>query len=193
MREVRTVLHIWEKYGYDDAYSRFLPKYKFDKGHVKKGNPDLINVIEGKLLSMKMVKGETDPVYCKLHKRFQELVNSTINEKNTNSKGTTFIKTHKLLDFEKDNSYSPVNILYKENNKPYAIFESGGVKQNVSIDSKLKKEDIEDKEKLAISLCRGADQKTFWLIHRQNKYNVPPRKDVDIDTLITLLKELLDT
>ena len=193
MREVRTILHIWKKYGYDEAYSRFLPKYKSDNGHVKKGNPDMINVIEGKLLYMKMVKGESDQVYCKLHERFQELVNSTFNEKNTNSKGTTFIKTHKLLDFEKKKSYSPVTILYKENNKPYAIFESGGVKQNVSIDSTLKKEDIEDKEKLAISLCRGADNKTFWLIHRQNKYNVPPQKDVDVDLLIKDLDSLLYT
>ena len=193
MREVRTLLHIWKKYGYDDAYSRFLPKYKSDKGHVKKGNPDMINVIDGKLLYMKMVKGESDPVYIKLHERFQELVNTTFNRENTNSKGTTFIKTYKLLDFEKEKSYSPVTIFYREKDKPYAIFESGGVKQNVSIDSKLKKEDIEYKEKLAISLCRGADQKTFWLIHRQNKYNVPPQKDVDIDTLITLLKSLLNT
>lgn len=192
MREVRTILHIWEKYGYEDAYSRFLPKYKSDKGHVKKGNPDLINVIEGKLLYMKMVKGETDPVYNRLYERFQELVNTTVNVKNTNSKGTTFIKTYKLLEFEKEKSYSIVTILYNENSKPYAVFESGGKKQTVSIDSKLKKDDFQNKEKLAISLCRGADKKTFWLIHRQNKYNVPPQKDVDIDTLINLLQELLN-
>lgn len=193
MREVRTILHIWKKYGYDEAYSRFLPKYKSDKGNVKKGNPDLINVIDGKLLYMKMVKGETDQVYGKLHERFQDLVNSTFNGENTNSKGTTFIKTRKLLDFEKEKSYSPVTIIYKENNKPYATFESGGVKQNVSIDSKLKKDELHNKEKLAISLCRGADKKTFWLIHRQNKYNVPPRKDVDVDLLIKDLDSLLYT
>jgi retron-type reverse transcriptase len=55
VREIRSLLYIWEKYGYSVAMSRFLPKYKLEKGHVKKGNPDLINVLEGKLLYLKMV------------------------------------------------------------------------------------------------------------------------------------------
>ena len=191
MREIRTILHIWEKYGYNDAYSRFLPKYKSDKGHVKKGNPDLINVIDGKLLYMKMVKGEDDPVYMKLQGRFQKLVDSLSNSDNTNSKGTTFINTYKLLDFEKEESYSSISIDYREDGKPFAHFVSGGSQQNVSVDSKLKPEELQNKDKLAISLCRGIDKKTFWLIHRQNKYNVPPQKPVDIDSLISDLDSLL--
>lgn len=192
MREIRTILHIWEKYGYNDAYSRFLPKYKSDKGHVKKGNPDLINVIDGKLLYMKMVKGEDDPVYMKLQGRFQKLVDSLSNSDNTNSKGTTFINTYKLPDFEKEESYSSISIDYREDGKPFAHFVSGGSQQNVSVDSKLKPEELQNKDKLAISLCRGIDKKTFWLIHRQNKYNVPPQKPVDIDSLISDLDSLLN-
>ena len=34
-------LYIWDRYGYTTAISKFLPKYKAAKGHVKKGNPDL--------------------------------------------------------------------------------------------------------------------------------------------------------
>ena len=49
---------MWEKYGYSVAYAKFFPKYKEEKGHVKKGNPDLVNVIDGKLMYLKMVKGE---------------------------------------------------------------------------------------------------------------------------------------
>ena len=37
--EIRNLLHIWEKYGYNEAYKRFYPKYKESKGHVKKGEP----------------------------------------------------------------------------------------------------------------------------------------------------------
>ena len=193
MREIRTILHIWEKYGFDDAYSSFLPKYKKEKGHVKKGNPDLINVIEGKLLYMKMVKGETDPVFVRLHNKFELLVNSVINSNNTNAKGTTFIKTYILSDFEEEDSYSPITIGYKEDGKPFAYFMSGDKQQNVSVDSKLKANDLLQKDVLAISLCRGIDKKTFWLLHKRNKNNLPPQRSVDIDILISDLDSLLNT
>lgn len=192
IREVRTILHIWEKYGYEDAYSRFLPIYKEEKGHVKKGNPDLINVIDGKLLYLKMVKGENDPVYTKLNNRFQRLVDDVLYNKKTNSRGTIFVKTYKLSDFEQDNSYSTISIEMKEDGKPYGYFISGGEKQNVSVDSKLKAEDLLQKEILAISLCRGADERTFWLIHKLNRINVPPQKSVDIDELIRDMDSLLN-
>ena len=56
VREIRNILYMWDRYGYNVAYSKFYPKYKEEKGHVKKGNPDLINVIDGKLMYLKMVK-----------------------------------------------------------------------------------------------------------------------------------------
>ena len=63
--EIRNLLHIWEKYGYNEAYKRFYPHYKKNKGHVKKGEPMLENVLYGKLQYLKMVKGEKDPVYSR--------------------------------------------------------------------------------------------------------------------------------
>ena len=56
VREIRSLLYIWEKYGYSATMAKFLPKYKAEKGHVKKGNPDLTNVLDGKLMYLKMVK-----------------------------------------------------------------------------------------------------------------------------------------
>lgn len=168
MRELRTILHIWDKYGYNDAYLRFLHKYKLGKGHVKHGCPDLINVMEGKLLYMKMVKGNSDPVYLKLYDRFRQLVNSTLIGCKKSTKGNIFIETYKLVDFEKYVSFSPVMIKYKEDGKPYAYFSFSGCQQFVSIYSKLKKEDLLKKQGLEISLCRGIDNRTFWLIHQSN-------------------------
>ena len=153
----------------------------------------MINVIEGKLLYMKMVKGETDPVYVRLHNKFMVLVNSILSMNNTNAKGTSFIKTYKLSDFEKENSYSSLTIDYKEDGKPFAHFISGDKQQNVSVDSKLKADDLIQKDKLAISLCRGIDKKTFWLLHKRNKNNLPPQRPVDIDILIDDLDSLLKT
>ena len=71
--EIRNILHIWEKYGYNDAYKRFYPKYKEQSGHVKKGEPLLENVLYGKLQYLKMVKGYKDPVYAALQARYDKL------------------------------------------------------------------------------------------------------------------------
>lgn len=70
VRNIRNLLYIWDRYGYDIASRRFLPRYRKDKGHVKKGIPDMVNVLEGKLLYLKMVKGEEDSVYLRLRTKF---------------------------------------------------------------------------------------------------------------------------
>ena len=49
IKEIRMWLYYWEHYGYDRAYEFFLPRYKSEKGHVKKGKPNLENVLAGKL------------------------------------------------------------------------------------------------------------------------------------------------
>lgn len=53
VRDIRSILYIWDRYGYTAAIAQFLPKYTAAKGHVKKGNPDLQNVIDGKLMYLK--------------------------------------------------------------------------------------------------------------------------------------------
>ena len=47
--DLRWILHIWEKEGYAKAYALFYPKYKQEKGYIKKGEPVMENVIGGKL------------------------------------------------------------------------------------------------------------------------------------------------
>ncbi len=41
IKDVRAVLHIWEKYGEQAAYAAFYPRYKADKGHLHKGVPNM--------------------------------------------------------------------------------------------------------------------------------------------------------
>ena len=57
VRDIRNILYIWDRYGYATAFNKFFPKYKAEKGHVKKGNPDMANVIDGKRKYLKLVKG----------------------------------------------------------------------------------------------------------------------------------------
>jgi hypothetical protein len=79
---LRMWLYYWERYGYKKASGFFLEKYIAEKGHVKNGKPDMVNVISGKLDYLKMVKGEGNELYLKLKERFDKLsgYNDPINQ-----------------------------------------------------------------------------------------------------------------
>ena len=107
IKQLRVWLYYWEKYGYERASSYFLPEYLDDKGHVKKGKPDMANVIAGKLEYLKMVKGLECEMYLKLRGRFDYLVEK--------SSSTFNRKTHlnKVLDILLNNGLSDAMKLYK--------------------------------------------------------------------------------
>lgn len=192
VREIRNILYMWDRYGYNVAYSKFYPKYKEEKGHVKKGNPDLINVIDGKLMYLKMVKGENDSVYVSLYKKFRKLAELATDIRHTNSMGVTYLESTSVLEFEKKNS-TEVNIVTEENGHRYAYFVIEGKKQLASVNKILTIEEAKDKKLLAISSCRDSVGKLFWLVHRQEKITVPPPPAVDLDVLLTDLDSLLKT
>ncbi len=192
VQEIRSLLYIWDKYGYSAAMSRFYPKYKAEKGHVKKGNPDLTNVLDGKLMYLKMVKGDNDPVYVRLYTKFQELVNRDTGSDKTNSYGITYVETMPLVKFEKDKNTN-ITISQKEGNKRYATFELGEVHQIASINKAVTHEDEQYKEKLAISYCRNPKGELFWLIHLLDKATTFKGKPVDVDELNNDLDALLST
>ena len=104
VRDIRNILYIWRKYGYDTAFNKFFPKYKEAKGHVKKGNPDMVNVLDGKLMYLKMVKGEDDSVYKRLRSQFDALDNSLHDDTKTTLQGITYVETLPVLEFERKNN-----------------------------------------------------------------------------------------
>lgn len=73
IKQIRQWLYYWEAYGYDKAYIYFLQKYVSDKVEIQKGKPNMALVLSGKLLYLKMVKGENDGTYIKLNSRFEAL------------------------------------------------------------------------------------------------------------------------
>lgn len=73
IKELRKWFYYWETYGYNKAYSFFHPIYMKDKGHVKKGEPNMANILAGKLEYLKMVKGYNNPTYLKLKERYDKL------------------------------------------------------------------------------------------------------------------------
>ena len=120
IRDVRAILHIWEKYGMNAAYATFYPRYKSEKCQLHRGEPNLINVISGKLCYLKMVKGENDPVYAKLYAQFVRLTaNPNVSQKKPN---IDYLFTMSKLDFE---NKLGVTIEFRErveDKKKYACF-----------------------------------------------------------------------
>lgn len=80
VKQIRMWLYYWEKYGYEKAQQIFIKDYISDKGHVKKGKPNLDNVLDGKLEFLKMVKGVEDSTYRTFKRRFDKL--TLVKEKN---------------------------------------------------------------------------------------------------------------
>ncbi|GIV42925.1 MAG: hypothetical protein KatS3mg035_0048 [Bacteroidia bacterium] len=81
VKQIRMWLYYWEKYGYEKAEQIFQKDYLAYKGHAKKSNVRLENVLAGKLEFLRMVKGIQDGTYKALIKRFTKLKNKEI-EKN---------------------------------------------------------------------------------------------------------------
>lgn len=73
LKQIRMWLYYWEKYGYEKAQQIFTRDYIIDKGHLKKGKPDLLNVLDGKLEFLMMVKGIEDSTFKTLNKRYDKL------------------------------------------------------------------------------------------------------------------------
>lgn len=73
VRNLRSLLYIWEKYGYDAANEKFAYYYMNDKPASSTCMPNMVNVIEGKLQYLKMVKGGDNPVYLNLYSKFELL------------------------------------------------------------------------------------------------------------------------
>ena len=148
------------------------------------------NVIDGKLMYLKMVKGDEDSVYVKLYTKFQELVNRDYSSDKTNSYGITYIESLPFLKFEKDKN-TIITIHHKDCNKRYATFKIGETNQIASINKSVTLDDEQQKEKLVISYCMDSNGERFWLIHLVDKITEFKPKPVDIDELNNDLDLLL--
>ena len=66
VRQVRNMLHAWERYGLEAAQAEFESKYR---GEGRK----FINVLWGKLAYLKSIKTEDDLMYARLYNKFVDL------------------------------------------------------------------------------------------------------------------------
>lgn len=73
VKQLRSWIYIWEKFGYAEADKIIMTSYMNDKGNVKKPNSRIENIIKGKLEFLKMVKGPHNSTYLNLYERYEAL------------------------------------------------------------------------------------------------------------------------
>ena len=76
IKQLRVLIHNWEVKGYDEAQAIFAEHYKETNTRhlLSKGEHHIENIISGKLMYLKMVKGEKDSTYKALYMRFEKLI-----------------------------------------------------------------------------------------------------------------------
>lgn len=164
VKDLRAILHIWEKYGINAAYAAFYPRYKSEKCQLHRGEPNIENVISGKLCYMKMVKGEKDPVYTKLHTQFLRLTNIAKFYQSTSD--IEYLFTMQKSDFE---GKLGINIEFRErinDKKTYGYFKYHDRYFVVAVSKNLNVNNIPDD--VQISLTRMSTQAK---INGQSGYN----------------------
>ena len=197
IREVRTLLYIWEKYGYMAASECYMKAHKANSVCRRKGGSPLLDaVLKGKLQYLKMVKGEDDSTYTQLNNRLMKLIqNSTKGVKYATDKcaNIAYLQTMSLQDFE--NAYSLVQ--YKEIPEPKHYFVSGDTERSISWSHTIpirslfdeKDERKELRNKYQISLCSNGTIQ-FYLLHKKL---VAPQYTKQTQNLVAALeKELLE-
>lgn len=212
VRNIRNILYIWDRYGFDCAYNKFLPRYKAEKGHVRKGDSDMLKILGGKLQYLNMVKGKEDTTYLHLKCKFDKLVHELYGNNKTNKNGITFLETTTILRFEqknhtiivfgvskqmKNNKMSQISPQYENSvlnttfSHRYATFTLAGEQRIASVNKSLSTEELEKKELLSISHCQDCMGNNFWMIHKSDKILIPPSSLIDIMELNKELDSLL--
>ncbi|MCJ7508931.1 MAG: reverse transcriptase family protein [candidate division Zixibacteria bacterium] len=74
VRQIRAMLHAWEKYGVENAQKEFLNCYNHNKNRAPFRTPPLFKqIINGKLGFLGMVIGKNNPVYLRYWRQFKRL------------------------------------------------------------------------------------------------------------------------
>lgn len=190
VRDIRNVLYIWSKYGYGVAENK-LRSFNAANRPGKRIGVNLANVLSGKLMFLKMVKGEDDPTFQKLNAQYNKLTEGLRrSQPKSNSKDKiVYLETMPIPEFEKLWGVKLEMKCGKDNGR-YVAF-SNKSEMGYSCASVLKKTSTEKPiEQLYISLCRDRRNKQFLMVHE--KFVSPVIKQrVDIDKLSKDLDDVL--
>lgn len=201
IRDIRCILHVWEKEGYEKAYAYFYAIYKKEKGYIKKGEPIMENVIGGKLNYMRMVKGERNAAYKKLLARFNKLQDVAFVDTETEpNKSFVYVSSYSMKEF-KEYFRTPISMEISDNNNLVVKCQIGGKDKSLSVSKSTQKALCPNLDQLNpgdcvksplldncfVSLCVSMG-KNFWLVttsemKRSRCFNIL-NANIDIDRLL---------
>lgn len=203
IRDLRWIFHIWETKGYAKAYSMFYPKYKKEKGYIKKGEPVMENVIGGKLNYLRMVRGANNPIYMKLQDRYNKLQQIVYVDSETDKgKSYVYVQSYTMEDFKKLFSTN-VTLEITPKSKLVGKCTLAGMEKTISIsrstqavlcgnaDSLTPGTAVESVllQECYVTLCR-AKGKNFWLItkseFKRSKCLSIQNAHLDVDGLLSI-------
>lgn len=195
VRSLDNLLYIFERYGYKEAFTSFIKHYMPKQNH-SSATPSMESVIEGRLLYLKMVKGEDDPVWKKLQKRFTKLVGN----RKPIGEDIEYINVYSIASFEESLS-SHIEFLI-DDGKISASFTLNGKKVPLAISKycktrlktilESKDESLLDKFKnhYHIGYCNNGTY--FWMIFRKQRHTKEEEKfkKVEIEDILDLLSSV---
>lgn len=97
VRDLDNLLYIWERHGHNAAFAKFIARYT-PKQNLHGQEPDMAAVIQGKLMYIRMVKGEDNPVWRRLQKRFNRLADR---KESVGGTDIIYIHSYSIEAFEK--------------------------------------------------------------------------------------------
>ena len=198
IRDVRMLLHVWEKFGHDRAYARFLPTYIANKLGATPHTPSMEEVLRGKIMYIKMVKGEGSPVYKALSEQFNALMERDSEAKAQEKKPTDLVYAFSYPLYQFEGTFkTKFAFKNKSNGKSYAIFTISEkevfVALSKAVERILSKKDPEkllSDKRLVISLAKSEGH-SFWII-RFPAVNTKAEEftlNIPVDELLRIWKE----
>ena len=204
--DLRWILHVWEKEGYAKAYSLFYPKYKKEKGYIKKGEPVMENVIGGKLNYLKMVRGANNVACNKLLARYNKLQQIVYVDTETDKKQSyVYVQPYKMVEF-KELFSTTFSLEVTSKKKLVGKCVLAGMDKVIAVSKSTQKKlcpDLASREagdivpselleKCYVTLCRSKG-KNFWLITefepKRSKCLSIQNADIDINVLLSIWEE----
>ena len=188
IRDLDNLLYIWERYGINTAFAKFVSRYQ-PKQDLCSHTPKMANVIQGRLQYLKMVRGEADPVWRRLQKRFNLLTNKPAKHSGTDIE---YLHSYTIATFESLTG-AKINFNYTDGCL-HPLMDLNGVSTPISIsryastrirhilDSGDPKKLEFFRKKFHIALCHTAGTPSSfntWFIFR----NPPKSKEEPLDQL----------
>mgnify|MGYP003292510682 FL=1 len=172
VRELKTIIHIWERYGYMAATQSLLNHRKHNRTYTRtEAAFSLESVVVGKLNYLKMVKGENDAVYMKLYMKYATLKGEVHSRKNKygHSRSIVYKHTMEIAEFEKK---METKLSYADGMLSFNLCDE---KHNVVVSSNIDKEILIQHlssgkrgpiTKYQISLCSNGVG-LFYMLHKR--------------------------